>query len=466
MVRAAVLHRQVLAVRGRRAREGSRSSSSVHALARARTSPASTSPTRRRSRRPPRSASAGRGTPAGRARRRRGQARGQPAATASADGPPLLDDLATAGRRAGRCRRRDRSSTTCSAMTRRPNTSHRREPGPGRRGDRARDDRRGLPRLQREPRPAVRAQRSTCGCCAENASAVGRRAPRCARAASGSGSCETMRTRALPRRQGGRRDPGGARGAATTTCPVDTHVHDPPALAAGPEVPGDGARLLDRDGAGQDHVFPVEQTTVPVQIDDFARIFDARDAARDPAQPPGLRQRARRARHVPEPRRSRSCRALLGHLAPVARNLPTAAPGSAASSRELGDAARVVAPLAEDAVGLLHPGRRSPSRRSRATPEALKADDRALAPGAPGRHRVVARCSGPFLTDSAALAREMQPVARDLRPALPELNERARDAASRSRAARSRFYDDLQPRAGVAARPDARTRPRASRCAG
>ena len=50
----------------------------------------------------------------------------------------------------------------------------------------------------------------------------------------------------------------------------------------------------------------------------------------------------------------------------------------------------------------------------------------------------------PFLTDSAALAREMQPVARDLRPALPEVNDAIETGIPVTRRSVG-FYGDLRP---------------------
>ena len=127
---------------------------------------------------------------------------------------------------------------------------------------------------------------------AEN-SAVAGRGSRCARAASGSASYATIRTRPAARRRG--RAP---RSAVSSTArrrrhARGHHVHDPAALPARPEVPRDGARRARTRDRRQDHVFPAEQTTSPVRLDDFTRIYDDRPGAGIRRNIAGLRQRAR-----------------------------------------------------------------------------------------------------------------------------------------------------------------------------
>ena len=215
-----------------------------------------------------------------------------------------------------------------------------------------------------------------------------RAAPRCARAASGSASCATIRTARARGRHARRAEIHAVLEARRRRDPGGHHLHDPPALAARPEVPGDGARRLRPRRPGDGHVFPVEQTTVPVEFDDVARIYDAPTrrgiqrslqgfgnalAGRGTSLNQAIERAAAAPRHL-EPGRAQPRR-------PRAR-------ASAASSRELGDAARVVAPLADEQSDFFTRAG-AHVRGDLARPRGAQGDDRAHAPGAPGGDRVV-----------------------------------------------------------------------------
>jgi hypothetical protein len=130
------------------------------------------------------------------------------------------------------------------------------------------------------------------------------------------------------------------------------------------------------------------------------------------------------------------------HLAPVARTLAARDTHLGRFFSELGDAARVIAPLADEQSDFFTQAGLTFEALSR-EPESLKATIERTHPALQAGIESFP-VQRPFLTDSAALAREMQPVARELRPALPDLNsalERGIPVTERSVG----FYDDLQP---------------------
>ena len=201
------------------------------------------------------------------------------------------------------------------------------------------------------------------------------------------------------------------------------------------------ARGTAAETAQQDHVFPVEQTLLPVEFDDVARIYDAPTrrgiqrglvgfgtalAGRGTYLNQGIEQLPR----------------LLQHLEPVARTLADRETRLGRFFSELGDAARVVAPLADEQSDFFTQAGLTFEALSR-EPESLKATIERTHPALQAGIESFP-VQRPFLTDSAALAREMQPVARELRPALPVLNsalERGIPVTERSVG----FYHDLQP---------------------
>ncbi len=189
------------------------------------------------------------------------------------------------------------------------------------------------------------------------------------------------------------------------------------------------------------HVFGEDQTAIPVQIDDFARMFDpeTRSAMQHNIQGFGNalagRGRALNSALGELPR-------LFGHVAPVTRNLSDRRTRLGRLFRELRDAARVVAPVAETQADLF--------TRTAITFEALSSDTNALKETISRSHPAFQAgidsfpVQRPFLTDSAALAREMQPVARDLRPALPEVNDAIETGIPVTRRSVG-FYEDVKP---------------------
>ena len=171
--------------------------------------------------------------------------------------------------------------------------------------------------------------------------------------------------------------------------------------------------------AGQDHVFPVEQTVRPVEFDDVARIYDAPTRRGIQRSFEGFGTAvAGRGTHInltvgELPR-------LFEHLEPVARTLADRQTQLGRFFSELGDAARIVAPLADEQADFF--------TQAALTFEAISRDTDSLKETISRTHPTLQAgidsfpVQRPFLSDSAALAREMQPLARELRPALPPVN--------------------------------------------
>jgi hypothetical protein len=112
---------------------------------------------------------------------------------------------------------------------------------------------------------------------------------------------------------------------------------------------------------------------------------------------------------------------LLLHLEPVSRNLSDRRTRLGRLFREVGDAARVVAPLA--------PVQSEVFTHAADTFEAISSDTESLKETIARSHPAFQAgieslpVQRPFLTESAALAREMQPVTAQLRPTLPGIND-------------------------------------------
>jgi ABC-type transporter Mla subunit MlaD len=193
--------------------------------------------------------------------------------------------------------------------------------------------------------------------------------------------------------------------------------------------------------ARQGHVFPVEQTVRPVDFDDVARMYDGptRRGIQRTLQGSGTALAGR------GPYLNRAIEELprvFRHLAPVMRTLAARETRLGRFFSELADAARIVAPLAEEQSDFFTQAGLTFEALSR-EPESLKATIERTHPALQAGIESFP-VQRPFLSDSAALAREMQPVARELRPALPELNsalERGIPVTRRS----VPFYDRLQP---------------------
>jgi ABC-type transporter Mla subunit MlaD len=168
------------------------------------------------------------------------------------------------------------------------------------------------------------------------------------------------------------------------------------------------------------HAFPPEQTEIPVQLEDAAKLYTARtrDAVRTNIEGFGNALAGR------GPSLNMALEELprfLRHAAPVARNLSDRRTRLGRFFRELGDTARVLAPVAELQADLF--------TRTALTFEAISSDTEALKETISRSHPTFQAgiesfpVQRPFLSDSAALAREMQPVARQLRPTLPLIND-------------------------------------------
>ena len=201
------------------------------------------------------------------------------------------------------------------------------------------------------------------------------------------------------------------------------------------------ARGTAADTAQQDHVFPVDQTIRPVEFDDATRVYDAptRRGIQRGLQGFGTTLAGRgtylNAGIAELPR-------VFRHLEPVARTLADRDTRLGRFFSELGDAARIVAPLADEQADFF--------TRAGLTFEALSREPEALQETIERTHPALQAgiesfpVQRPFLSDSAALARAMQPVARELRPALPDLNsalERGIPVTRRS----AEFYGRLSP---------------------
>ncbi|HEX8648643.1 MAG TPA: MlaD family protein [Thermoleophilaceae bacterium] len=191
----------------------------------------------------------------------------------------------------------------------------------------------------------------------------------------------------------------------------------------------------------QGHTFPARQTTLPVEIDDFNRIYDERTRQ-------GVRRNTEEfgnafaGRGIAINEAVAELPRLFAVLEPVARNLADPRTQIGRFFRELGDAARIVEPIAEVNAEVFTLGADTFEAISR-DPEALKETISRTHPffQAGIESFPVQR---PFLTDSARLARALRPVVRELRPTLPLITpalERGIPVSRRS----VEFYEDLEP---------------------
>lgn len=167
------------------------------------------------------------------------------------------------------------------------------------------------------------------------------------------------------------------------------------------------------------HVFGPEAVRRPVEFDEVTGVYDARTRRAVARVLQGLGD-GLAGRGASLNRAIGGLPRFLRHAAPVARNLADPDTDIGRFLRELGDAARVVSPVAELQAELF--------TRAADTFEALSRDTDALRETISRTHPALQAgidsfpVQRPFLTESAALARELRPVARDLRPALPVLN--------------------------------------------
>jgi ABC-type transporter Mla subunit MlaD len=229
-------------------------------------------------------------------------------------------------------------------------------------------------------------------------------------------------------------------GNAAGDLPVDTSFVIRPRSPLGLKylemVRGSSSRYA-RDG----HVFPPSQTGIPVQIDEVAEIYDGRTRTAIQDNLHGFGN-ALAGRGMALNRTFEQLPRFFREVAPVARNLSDRRTRIGRFFSELGDAARVVAPIADVQADLF--------TRTALTFEAISSDPEALKETISRSHPTFQAgiesfpVQRPFLTDSAALAREMQPVARDLRPTLPVINDALETGVPVTRRSVG-FYDDLRP---------------------
>jgi ABC-type transporter Mla subunit MlaD len=195
------------------------------------------------------------------------------------------------------------------------------------------------------------------------------------------------------------------------------------------------------EGVRQGHTFAAKAVTLPVEIDDFNRIYDepTRQGVRRNTEGFGD---AFAGRGIAINEAVNELPRLFGALAPVAQNLASPRTQIGRFFRELSDAARVVSPLAEVQAEFF--------TVAGDTFEALSRDTNALKETISRSHPLFQAgiesfpVQRPFLTDSARLARAMRPVARELRPTLPLITpalERGIPVTRRS----AEFYGDLKP---------------------
>jgi len=189
------------------------------------------------------------------------------------------------------------------------------------------------------------------------------------------------------------------------------------------------------------HTFPANQTILPVEIDDFNRIYDARTRQGVRRNTQGFGD-AFAGRGIAINETIGELPRLFGLIYPVTRNLADPRTRIGRFFRELGDAARVVSPIAEVQADFF--------TQARHTFEALSRDTNALKETISRSHPLFQAgiesfpVQRPFLTESARLARAMRPVARELRPTLPLINPALERGIPVTRKSVG-FYEDLKP---------------------
>jgi ABC-type transporter Mla subunit MlaD len=191
----------------------------------------------------------------------------------------------------------------------------------------------------------------------------------------------------------------------------------------------------------QGHTFPVTATTLPVEIDDFNRIYDEETRR-------GVRRNtmafgdAFAGRGIAINETVAELPRLFALVYPVTRNLADPRTQIGRFFRELGDAARVISPIADTQADLF--------TRMANTFEAFSRDTEALKATISRTHLLFTAgiesfpVQRPFLTETAKLARLMRPVARELRPTLPLINPALARGIPVTRRSVG-FYEDLEP---------------------
>jgi virulence factor Mce-like protein len=171
-----------------------------------------------------------------------------------------------------------------------------------------------------------------------------------------------------------------------------------------------------RDG----DTIPATQTKVPVQFEEIFEIFDKPTRSAAQANLSGFgnaftgRGQDLNTTIAELPR-------LFAFLAPVMRNLSDPRTGLSRFFSELGDAARVVAPIADTQARLFTVAADTFEAISR-DPSALQ-DTIAKAPGTLSAGEESFRAQRPFLEETAAFSRDLRFAAADLRISLPTIND-------------------------------------------
>ena len=194
-------------------------------------------------------------------------------------------------------------------------------------------------------------------------------------------------------------------------------------------------------GVRQGHTFPASQVTLPVEIDDFNRIYDepTRQGVRRNTEGFG---NAFAGRGLAINEAVTELPRLFRALAPVAQNLADRRTQIGRFFRELSDAARVVSPVAELQAEFF--------TVAGDTFEALSRDTNALKETISRSHPLFQAgiesfpVQRPFLTDSARLARATRGVTRELRPTLPLITPALERGVPVTRKSVG-FYEDLKP---------------------
>jgi phospholipid/cholesterol/gamma-HCH transport system substrate-binding protein len=200
--------------------------------------------------------------------------------------------------------------------------------------------------------------------------------------------------------------------------PVDSHAVIRPRSALGlkyVELETGRSKKVFGDGA----TMPASQASVPVELDEFFNMFDepTRRASQGNLQGFGDALAGRGAdlnqtiRVAPE---------LFDHLGSVMANLSAPRTELPAFFKELGDAARIVAPVSRTNAHLFTSMANTFEAFSR-DPQALK-DTIAKSPSTLRAGTSSLRVQRPFLEHTAALSRDLDVVATQLRGALPTVN--------------------------------------------
>ncbi|HEX7301104.1 MAG TPA: MlaD family protein [Solirubrobacteraceae bacterium] len=200
--------------------------------------------------------------------------------------------------------------------------------------------------------------------------------------------------------------------------PVDSRVVIRPRSALGlkyVELDTGRSKKVFADGA----TMPVSQSTVPVELDEVFNMFDAptRRAAQGNLEGFGD---ALVGRGADLHRTIEVAPPLLGHLGSVMSNVADPRTDLRSFFKELGDAARVVAPVSRTNARLFTSMADTFGALAR-DPEALK-DTIAGTPPTLAAGTSSLRVQRPFLDHTAALSRDLDAAATELRAALPPVN--------------------------------------------